>query len=61
MIFFQYNIGECSEISIGEGSLEQSHVDSLTLLEYKANATALLNNIDATVLYTKSLVDSRIF
>ena len=23
-------------------------MDSLTLLEYKANATALLNNIDAT-------------
>ena len=43
-----YKIRKCGEISIGEGSLEQSHVDSLTLLEYKANATAQLNNIDAT-------------
>ena len=46
--FFEYQVGKCGEISSGEGSLEQSHVDSLSLLKYKANASSLLDDIDAT-------------
>ena len=33
--FFEYQVGKCGGISLGEGSLEQSHVDSLSLLDYR--------------------------
>ena len=40
--FFEVQVGKCGEISLGEGSLEQCHVDSLSLLDFKGNANCVL-------------------
>lgn len=45
--FFEYQVGKCAEISVSEGSLEQSHVNSLDLLEYKKNSNCNISYIDA--------------
>ena len=46
--FFGQNMSRCGHVSVGEGSLEQSHVDSLSLLHYKRNATCSVCDIDAS-------------
>jgi len=45
---FEQNTTRCGHVSVGEGSLEQSHVDSLCLLQYKRNAICSLCDIDAS-------------
>ena len=46
--FFADNITKCREISLGEGSLVQTHVDSSHLLDYKKSAYNVLSAINAT-------------
>ena len=45
--FFKLNVCN-SEITIGEGSLEQSHVDVYKLIDYQSNSRCSISNIDAT-------------
>lgn len=61
--FFVYQARMCGEISVGEGSLEQSHIDSLDLLEYKKNCTCDLSIIDASesIMHTYSHRHEAIF
>lgn len=37
-----------SEITIGEGSLEQSHIDIYKLIDYQSNSRCSISNINAT-------------
>lgn len=51
--FFEHQV---YEVNASEGSVEQSQVDSLDLLEYKKSCTSTLSNIDASegLMYTCS-------
>jgi hypothetical protein len=46
--FFENHVSKCVNLSLGEGSLMQTHVDSSSLLEYKTNSLCALGSIDAT-------------
>ena len=46
--FFEDHVTKCGEISLGEGSLQQSHVDSSSLLAYKKSSICTLPEVDAT-------------
>ena len=46
--FFVDHISKCGEISLGEGSLVQTHVDSSNLLDYKKNSYCVTSEINAT-------------
>ena len=37
--FFEYHVAKCEKITLGEGSLAQSHIDSTKLLDFKRNAS----------------------
>ena len=45
--FFENQLGKCARISLGEGSLEQSHIDSLSVVNYMKNATCCMDEINA--------------
>ena len=36
--FFEDHLSKCANLTLGEGSLMQTHVDSLSLIEYKKNS-----------------------
>ena len=46
--FFMAHVGKCGEISLGEGSLIQTHVDSSDLLNYKKSSFCIPSEINAT-------------
>lgn len=46
--FFVDYVTNCGEVSLGEGSLVQTHVDSSNLLEYKKNSYCILSEVNAT-------------
>ena len=45
--FFENNITKCSDISVGDGSLMQTHVDGSDLLNYKKNSICVPSQINA--------------
>lgn len=45
--FFDNQLTKYAEISLGEGSLEQSHIDSLSVVNYSKNSTCGVNEINA--------------
>ena len=46
--FFTLQVSKCGEPGTGEGSLEQSHIDSLRLLNYKKSSTSDISSIVAS-------------
>ena len=46
--FFEYQVGRPGGITLGEGSLEESHLDSFDLLQYQKSATCSLPEIDSS-------------
>ncbi len=46
--FFQLQLGKYGEISVSEGSVKESHVDALTLSEYRQSVACPVHLIDAT-------------
>ena len=46
--FFVDHVSKCGEISLGEGSLVETHVDSSSLLDYKKNSCCSQSEINAT-------------
>ncbi len=44
--FFRMHLSKQSEVSVTDGSVEQTHIDSFSLLEYNKNATCPIANID---------------
>lgn len=46
--FFQLQLGKYGEISISEGSVEESHVDALSLSEYTRSVACPVHLVDAT-------------
>lgn len=61
--FFRYQVNKGGEISIGEGSLEQTHIDGLNLLNYRKNINCTISDVDATerIEYTLSRRSESIF
>ena len=46
--FFDDHVSKCKDISVGEGSLLQTHVDSSDLLEYKKSSICIPSHVNAT-------------
>lgn len=46
--FFEYHVAKCEHITLGEGSLSQSYMDSQHLLDLKKNASCPVFDIDAS-------------
>ena len=46
--FFMAHVGKCGELSLGEGSLIQRHMDSSDLLNYKKISLCIPSEINAT-------------
>ena len=44
--FFRIHLSKQSEVSVTDGSVEQTHIDTFSLLEYSKNATCSIPNID---------------
>ena len=47
--FFQFQLGVHDDISVSEGSVEQSHIDPLSLSQYQKNAVSSIPCVDATL------------
>ena len=45
--FFEHHVSKCKDVSLGEGSLMQTHVDSIDLLEYKKSSFCIPSQINS--------------